>query len=83
VWAALTALMDQYLHSRGDRPVGFVNPLLYRLTRGSPQFPPFHDVTVGGNDFYQAGPGYDMVTGIGTPDVWNLARDLAPLTGRS
>ncbi|HYZ56117.1 MAG TPA: S53 family peptidase [Streptosporangiaceae bacterium] len=83
VWAALTSLMDTYLRSHGDRPVGFVNPLLYRLAQGSPRFPPFHDVTVGTNDFYPAGPGYDMVTGIGTPDAWNLTRDLAPLAGRS
>jgi kumamolisin len=41
VWAALTSLMDTYLRSHGNRPVGFVNPLLYRLARGSPQFPPF------------------------------------------
>lgn len=83
VWAAMTALIDQYLRSRGARPAGFANPLLYRLARGGAQYPAFHDVTVGTNDFYPAGPGYDMVTGIGTPDAWNLARDLAPLTGRS
>jgi kumamolisin len=82
VWAALTALIDQYLRGRGDAPVGFANPRLYRLASGSPPFPAIHDVTVGTNDFYPAGPGYDMVTGLGTPDAWNLARDLAPLTGR-
>jgi kumamolisin len=83
VWAALTALIDQYLQSQGHQPVGFANPLLYRLARSSPPYPPYHDVTVGTNDLYPAGPGYDMVTGLGTPDAWNLARDLAPLTGRS
>jgi kumamolisin len=82
VWAALTSLIDQYLRGRGDAPVGFANPWLYRLASGSPPFPAIHDVTVGTNDFYPAGPGYDMVTGLGTPDAWNLARDLAPLTGR-
>ena len=83
VWAALTALIDQYLQSQGHQPVGFANPLLYHLARSSPLYPPYHDVTVGTNDLYPAGPGYDMVTGLGTPDAWNLARDLAPLTGRS
>jgi kumamolisin len=82
VWAALTALIDEYLRSKGDHPVGFANPLLYRLARSSPPYPPYHDVTVGTNDLYPAGPGYDMVTGLGTPDAWNLARDLAQLTGR-
>jgi hypothetical protein len=40
-------------------------------------------VTAGTNELYPADPGYDMVTGLGTPDAWNLARDLALLTGRS
>jgi kumamolisin len=83
VWAAITALMNQYLTAHGDRPAGFVNPLLYRLARGSPPYRPFHEVTAGTNDFYPAGPGYNMVTGLGTPDAWNLVRDLAPLTGRA
>lgn len=83
VWAATTSLMNSYLRSRGDRPIGFINPLLYQLARSSPRFPPFHDVTIGTNDFYPAGPGYDMVTGIGSPDAWNLTRDLAPIVGRS
>jgi hypothetical protein len=56
----------------GHQPVGFANPLLYRLARSSPPYPPYHDVTVGTNDLYPAGPGYDMVTGLGTPDAWNL-----------
>ena len=75
--------MNQYLTAHGDRRAGFVNPLLYRLARGSPPYRPFHEVTAGTNDFYPAGPGYNMVTGLGTPDAWNLVRDLAPLTGRA
>ncbi len=82
-WAAMTALIDQYLRSAGRKPAGFANPLLYQLDRSSPRYRPFHDVTVGSNNYYPAGPGYDMVTGLGTPDAWNLARDLTPLTGRS
>ena len=84
VWAAITALMNEYLRSKGDKPVGFANPLLYRLARATPAVPavprrdPWNDTTS-----IRHGPGYDMVTGLGTPNVWNLARDLAPLTGRS
>jgi kumamolisin len=76
IWAGFTALIDQYLTSHGGHPVGFFNPLLYSLADGSPSYPAFHDIAVGGNDFYPAGPGYDMATGLGSPDVWNLARDL-------
>ncbi len=82
VWAGSTALIDQYLEGRGERPVGFANPWLYRIAGGTARYPAFHDITAGTNDLYPAGPGYDMVTGLGSPDVWNLARDLAALTGR-
>jgi kumamolisin len=79
-WAAFTALIDEDLVAHHDRPVGFFNPLLYHLANSSEPYRPYHDITVGGNDFYLATPGYDMVTGLGTPDVYNLARDL--LAGR-
>jgi kumamolisin len=77
IWAGFLALIDQYLRGRGGHAAGFLNPELYALARGSPRYAPFHDITVGGNDFYLATPGYDMVTGLGSPVVWNLARDLA------
>jgi kumamolisin len=77
IWAGFTALMDQYRRSQHLPPVGFFNPLLYALAQASPPYAPFHDITLGGNALYPATPGYDMVTGLGSPDVWNLARDLA------
>jgi kumamolisin len=76
-WAGFTAIMDQYLKAHNDRPVGFFNPILFHLANSSVPYAPFHDVTLGGNDFYLATPGYDMATGLGSPDVFNLARDLA------
>jgi kumamolisin len=77
IWASFTALIDEYLRTRGDKALGFLNPELYRFAVTTPPFAPLHDITVGGNDFYAATTGYDMVTGLGSPDVWNLARDLA------
>ena len=76
-WAAFTVLIDEYLLTRGQHAVGFLNPELYKLAETQSPYRPLHDITVGGNDFYPATPGYDMVTGLGSPDVWNLARDLA------
>ncbi len=81
IWAGFTAMIDQYLRVHDLAPVGFLNPLLYAIAKGPAQYPAFHDITVGGNDFFAAGPGYDMVTGLGSPDVWNLARDLAAVAG--
>jgi hypothetical protein len=51
--------------------------MLYSLAAGGAQFPAFHDVTIGGNRFYQATPGWDYATGLGSPDVYDLARDAA------
>jgi len=36
----------------------------------------FHDITQGGNRAFQAGPGYDLVTGLGTPIANLLVPDL-------
>ena len=67
-WAGLIALADQALAWKGigslDGPTQTI-PELYNLA-GSSYSTYFHDI-VDGNNGYQAGPGYDMVTGIGTP----------------
>ncbi|MFI5337754.1 MAG: S8 family serine peptidase, partial [Opitutales bacterium] len=76
IWAGVTALIDQYLTRNNHHIVGFMNPALYDLARTTPAYPAFHDVTMGTNLHYPATPGYDMATGLGTPDAWNLARDL-------
>jgi kumamolisin len=75
IWAALTALMNQYLVAHGGHVAGAMNPLLYRVAAGAAR-PAFHDVTVAGNAVYMASPGYDLVSGLGTPDVNNLVQDL-------
>jgi kumamolisin len=75
IWAALTVLMNQYLHAQGGQPLGDINPLLYRVASGA-NLPGFRDVGLGGNAVDLAEPGYDLVTGLGTPNVDYLARDL-------
>ena len=51
----------------------------------------FHDITVGNNTLFglglrpaglHAGPGYDYATGLGTPDVSRLLKDLAGHDGQ-
>jgi len=77
VWAALILLTDQYLIQQGAKPVGWINPLVYQLGAAVPLYPPYHDITVGGNLFYSAGPGWDYATGWGSPDAWNFLRDIS------
>lgn len=75
IWAALTVLMNQFLLANGGRPAGNLNPLLYRAAATGAR-PAFHDVLLGGNAIHNAAPGYDLVTGLGTPDTDNLVRDI-------
>lgn len=75
LWAGIAAVINQYLTANGGTLLGNLNPLLYRIAQGA-RLPAFHDVVRGGNAVYDAGPGYDLVTGLGTPDVDNLAKVL-------
>ena len=77
LWAGSTALINQYLLSQGKTIIGSANPSLYGLFSASQKLSPFHDLTSGNNLHYNAGPGYDLASGIGSPDVNNIAHDLA------
>lgn len=77
MWAGSTATINEYLQKQGKSIIGFANPALYSLENAQQQFPPFHDVTSGNNLFYPATTGYDEASGWGSPDTYNIARDLA------
>jgi subtilase family serine protease len=84
LWAGIIALADQY----AQRHLGFVNPAIYQIARSSQYHQAFHDVTAGNSNTvefppttitgYRAGPGWDPVTGWGSPD----AQVLIPLLAR-
>ncbi|HZT96830.1 MAG TPA: protease pro-enzyme activation domain-containing protein [Chloroflexota bacterium] len=76
-WAGMVALVNQYLAAQSKPALGFLDPTLYSLAGSSQSYPPFHDVTSGTNGSYNAGSGWDAVTGWGSVDLWNLARDVA------
>ena len=77
LWAGSAALLNEYLQQQGKMRLGFPNPTLYSLANAQQPNPPFHDVTTGNNLYYPATPNYDLASGIGTPDVYNIARDIA------
>jgi len=77
LWAGITADINQYLASQGKPGVGDPHATLYRLFNTQQSFLGYHDITQGDNLNYPATAGYDMASGIGTPDAWNLARDIA------
>jgi uncharacterized protein (TIGR03437 family) len=71
-----------------------VNPRLYQLAQSTPSA--FHDITTGNNIVspcpskpkrctatplgYDAGPGYDLATGLGSVDAYNLATSWSTAT---
>jgi kumamolisin len=75
-WAGAMALIAQYARQQGVSRLGFVDPMLYAIASTPQPKPPFHDITVGTNRFYPATPGWDYATGLGSPDVNNLAQDI-------
>jgi kumamolisin len=77
LWAGSTALINEYLQNQQKSRIGFANPALYGLENATQQFPPFHDVSSGSNLYYPATSGYDEASGWGSPDIYNIARDVA------
>lgn len=63
-WAAFCALINQ----NRSTPLGLLNPKVYPLM-GTPAI---RDITSGSNGTDNATVGYDLVTGIGVPDVTAL-----------
>ncbi|HVU77275.1 MAG TPA: S53 family peptidase [Gaiellaceae bacterium] len=81
-WASIFALVNQARAQAHRLPLGPANAALYRIAKNRHSADDFHDITVGNNALdssvgFNAGPGYDIATGLGTPDVAKLVPDLA------
>jgi subtilase family serine protease len=84
LWAGIIALADQY----AGRHLGLVNPAIYQIARSPHYHQALHDITTGKSNTaefphgtitgYRAGPGWDPVTGWGSPN----AAVLVPLLAR-
>jgi subtilase family serine protease len=80
-WAAMIAVADQM----AGHPLGLINPGLYKIEASAQAAQDFRDITSGGNSYndgtvnvqgYNAGPGWDAVTGLGAPICDKLLPDL-------
>jgi hypothetical protein len=80
-WAALIALIDQGLSSGTLDGASQTLPDLYALAGTASYTTDFHDVTKGSNGAYAAGPGFDAVTGLGSPVANQLLQAAAGWTG--
>lgn len=77
MWASLLALTDQYLLAHHQLPLGWPNPIVYSVANSPGPYTPFHDITSGGNLYYQATPGWDYTSGWGSPDAYQFVQAVA------
>jgi uncharacterized repeat protein (TIGR01451 family) len=79
-------LVNQQAADSGHASVGFINPVLYTIAAGTNYAACFHDITTGNNrwsgspNLFNAVPGYDLCTGLGTPKGTNLINALVNTT---
>jgi kumamolisin len=71
LWAALIAILNQ----QTGKPAGRINDKLYAAAAAKKAL---LDITSGNNGAYQAGPGWDACTGLGSPDGAALLALLSP-----
>jgi uncharacterized membrane protein len=85
-WAGFMALVNQQAVEAGTAPsggIGFINPAIYSIGKGSSYDNDFHDITSGNNDtgsqpvWFSATTGYDLTTGWGSANGQNLINALA------
>ena len=81
LWAALAADVNQYLAANSQPRLGSASAALYAFFNATQQYRAYHDIVAGSNLHYLTTTGYDQASGVGTPDVWNLARDAAVWLG--
>jgi subtilase family serine protease len=90
-WAAIVALANEVRGKRGMPSLGIATPQLWLLARDRSSYrKDFHDIIVGSNALggpgsglpgFDARPGYDFATGLGTPEVSRLLKDLSGRDG--
>ncbi len=77
MWAGYMALTNEQYQLNGNAgTLGFINTALYNIYAGPNYDTDFHDILTGGNTF-GATVGYDLATGIGSPNGDNLLLALA------
>ena len=72
IWAGICALINSARVKASKPPLPFLNPLIYPLAGSC-----FRDILTGSNGIYHATTGYDLVTGLGSPDMQALVNALS------
>ncbi len=75
IWAAGMALVNQGLMAQRHKFTADPQ-IFYAVARGDGGQQAYFDITQGNNLYYQAGPGWDYTTGLGTPNLANFYQAL-------
>jgi subtilase family serine protease len=78
LWAGFMALVNQQLAASGKPSIAPLNPALYAAAQAT-YSTAFNDITISSNGLFNATPGYDLVTGLGSPQCGLIAA-LASIT---
>lgn len=79
IWAGILSLENQLRAMHGEGNIGLANLELYAIANSSYYEQAFYQITEGYNGYYYASPGYNLVTGLGTPDAYNLIKLMAKI----
>ena len=81
LWAGFLALANEQANGTS---IGFLNPTIYAIGQGANYGTDFHDITTGNNfdsyspTLFSAVTGYDLVTGLGSPNGQSMLTALGP-----
>jgi subtilase family serine protease len=82
LWSGFVALANQQAAANGKPRVGFLNPLLYGIGKGSNYVANLNDIRSGSNNGFSAVSGYDLTTGWGSPAGQHLINNLTGTSGQ-
>jgi subtilase family serine protease len=82
LWSGFIALANQQGAANAKPRIGFLNPLIYGIGKGSNYTTDLHDIRSGNNGGFSAVSGYDLATGWGSPGGQHLINDLTGTSGQ-
>src|SRR6202453_2868715 len=82
LWSGFIALANQQAAANAKPRIGFLNPLVYGIGKGSNYSADLNDIRSGNNSGFSAVSGYDLATGWGSPAGQHLINDLTGTSGQ-
>ena len=81
LWSGFIALANQQAAANAKPRIGFLNPLVYGIGKGSNYSADLNDIRSGNDNGFSAVSGYDLATGWGSPAGQHLINDLTGTSG--